>query len=75
LQSSKEKASSSQSPKGTKGVADMHKRAEFNGILVSLENLTTGKLERWVEENPQANPKEVKQAKKRIRLSREEDQE
>jgi hypothetical protein len=53
----------------------MHKRAELNGILVSLENLTTGKLEAWLEENPQANPKEVKQVKKRIRLSREEEQE
>jgi hypothetical protein len=53
----------------------MHKRAELNGILVSIENLTPGKLERWLEENPQANPKQVKQVKKRIRLSREEEQE
>jgi hypothetical protein len=56
-------------------IADMHKRAELNGILVSLENLTPGKLERWVEENPQANPKEVKQVKRRIRLIKEEEQE
>ncbi len=53
----------------------MHKRAELNGILVSLETLTTGKLEAWLEKNPQANPQQVKQVKKRIRLSREEEQE
>jgi hypothetical protein len=56
-------------------IADMHKRAELNGILVSLESLTTGKLEAWLEKNPQANPQQVKQVKKRIRLSREEEQE
>jgi hypothetical protein len=37
--------------------------------------LTPGKLERWVEENPQANPKQVKQVKRCIRLIKEEEQE
>jgi hypothetical protein len=53
----------------------MHRRAEYDGILVSLESLTPGKLERWVEENPQANPKEVKKVRRRIRLSKEEEAE
>jgi hypothetical protein len=56
-------------------IADMHKRAEFNGILVSLESLTTGKLEAWLKENPQADVKQVKQVKRRIQLSREEESE
>lgn len=55
----------------------MHLRAEYQGLLspITYDDLTPGKLERWVEENPQANPKEVKQVKKRIRLSREEESE
>lgn len=59
----------------TYSIADMHKRAEYSGILVSLESLTPGKLQQWLEQNPQADAKEVKQVKKRIRLSREEESE
>jgi len=52
----------------------MHLRAEYQGILapVTYQSTTPGKLERWLEENPQAD---VKQVKRRIRLSREEEQE
>lgn len=53
----------------------MHKRAEYNGILVSLESLTPGKLQQWLEQNPQADAKEVKQIKRRIRLAKEEESE
>ncbi len=55
----------------------MHLRAQYQDLLVPItyQDLTPGRLERWVEENPQANPKDVKQVKRRIRLSREEESE
>jgi hypothetical protein len=55
----------------------MHLKAEYQGILapVTYQSTTPGKLERWLEENPQANPKEVKQVKRRIRLAKEEEAE
>jgi hypothetical protein len=32
----------------------MHKRAEYSGILISLENLTPGKQRQWLESQPEA---------------------
>ena len=55
----------------------MHLRAQYQDLLapITYQNLTPGKLEQWVEENPQADVKQVKQVKRRIRLSREEESE
>jgi hypothetical protein len=55
----------------------MHLRAQYQDLLapITYQDLTPGRLEQWVEQNPQANPKEVKQVKRRIRLSREEESE
>ena len=55
----------------------MHLRAQYQDLLapITYQDLTTGKLEAWLEENPQANPKEVKQVKRHIRLAKEEEQE
>ncbi len=55
----------------------MHLRAQYQDLLVPItyQDLTPGKLERWVEENPQANAREVKQVKRRIRLIKEEEAE
>ncbi|HEY9602594.1 MAG TPA: hypothetical protein V6C85_13345 [Allocoleopsis sp.] len=58
----------------------MHKRAEYNGILVSLEALTIGKQQQWLE-NHQPEPKtkseiqERKRVKRLIKLSRDEENE
>jgi hypothetical protein len=55
----------------------MHLRAQYQNLLASItyQDLTPGRLEQWVEQNPQANPKEVKQVKRRIRLIKEEESE
>jgi hypothetical protein len=55
----------------------MHLRAQYQDLLlpITYQDLTPGRLERWVEENPQADIKEVKQIKKRIRLAKEEEAE
>ncbi len=55
----------------------MHLRAEYQGILapVTYQSTTPGKLEQWLEENPQADAKQVKQVKRRIRLAKEEEAE
>jgi hypothetical protein len=55
----------------------MHLRAAYQGILapVTYQSTTPGKLERWLEENPQADAKQIKQVKRRIRLIKEEEQE
>jgi hypothetical protein len=55
----------------------MHLRAQYQDLLlpITYQDLTPGRLERWVEENPQADIKQVKQIKKRIRLSKEEESE
>ena len=53
----------------------MHRRAEYNGILVNLDTLSIGQLERWLRENPQANSEKVKQVKRQIRLSKDEEAE
>jgi hypothetical protein len=36
----------------------MHKRAELNGILVSLETLTPGRQQDWLESQPPPKTKE-----------------
>jgi hypothetical protein len=55
----------------------MHLRAQYQELLspITYQSTTPGKLEQWLEENPQANPKQVKQVKRRIRLSKEEESE
>jgi hypothetical protein len=57
----------------------MHKRAELNGILISLENLTPGKQQQWLNSQPppqtQTETQKQKQVKRLIRLSKEEESE
>jgi len=57
----------------------MHKRAELNGILVSLETLTPGRQQHWLESQPPPKTKEEAVTQKRvhrlIRLSRDEEKE
>jgi hypothetical protein len=57
----------------------MHKRAEFNGILVSLESLTVGKQQQWLSSQPASKTKQEVQAQKRvkrlIKLARDEENE
>jgi hypothetical protein len=57
----------------------MHKRAEYRGILVSLEALTIGKQQQWLESQPEPKTKEETQEHKRvkrlIKLSRDEESE
>ena len=53
----------------------MHKRAEYSGILVSLESLTPGQLQQWLEANKDGDSKEIKRVKRLIKLSKEEEAE
>jgi hypothetical protein len=55
----------------------MHLRAQYQDLLapITYKDLSVGKLQQWVEENPQADVKQVKKVKKRIRLSKEEESE
>lgn len=57
----------------------MHKRAELNGILVSLETLTPGKQQQWLDSQPTPKTKEEateqKRVKRLIRLAKEEEPE
>ena len=57
----------------------MHKRAELNGILVTLDSLTPGKQQQWLEQQPPAKNREEIQERKRIkrliRLSKDEEAE
>ena len=57
----------------------MHKRAEYNGILISLDALTIGKQQQWLENQPEPKTKEETQERKRvkrlIKLSRDEENE
>jgi hypothetical protein len=57
----------------------MHKRAEYSGILVSLESLTLGKQQQWLKNQPEPKTKEETQERKRvkrlIKLSRDEERE
>lgn len=57
----------------------MHRRAEYNGILVTLDSLTLGKQQQWLEQQPPVKTREEAQERKRvkrlIRLSKEEEAE
>lgn len=57
----------------------MHKRAEFNGILVSLDSLTLGKQQQWLDSQPPPKTKEEaatqKRVKRLIKLAKEEEAE
>lgn len=55
----------------------MHLRAEYQGILapITYQDLTPGKLEQQLKENPPADSKEVKKIKRLIRLSKDEENE
>lgn len=57
----------------------MHRRAEYNGILVTLDSLTPGKQQQWLEQEPSPKTREEaqkrKQVKRLIRLSKEEEAE
>ncbi len=60
-------------------IADMHLRAQRNGILVSLESLTPGKQQQWLESQPPPKTKDEAQERRRvkrlIRISRDEENE
>ena len=60
-------------------IADMHLRAKRNGILVSLESLTPGKQQQWLEQQPPPHTPEETQERRRvrrlIRLAKDEEQE
>ncbi len=45
----------------------MHKRAEYSGILASLDALTLGKQQQWLSSQPEAKTKEEIQERKRVR--------
>lgn len=74
-------------PKGAKAIAtvqiyriaDMRLRAQRNGILISLESLTPGKQQRWLEQQPQPKTREeahrVRRVKRLIRLAKDEENE
>jgi hypothetical protein len=57
----------------------MHKRAEYNGILVSLETLSLGKRQQWLSSQPEPKNKEEIQERKRarrlIKLAKDEENE
>jgi hypothetical protein len=57
----------------------MHKRAELNGILISLESLTIGKQQQWLSSQPPPKTKQEVQQQKRvrrlIRLAKDEENE
>jgi hypothetical protein len=60
-------------------IADMHLRAERNGILTSLDTLTPGLQQQWLEQQPQPKTREeaqaIKRVKRLIKLSRDEEKE
>jgi hypothetical protein len=53
----------------------MSLRAQYQGLLVSYQDITLGQLEQWIKNNPQADVKQVKKIKKRIQLAKDEEQE
>ncbi len=57
----------------------MHKRAEYSGILVSLDALTIGKQQQWLENQPEPKTKsetqERKWVKRLIKLAKDEESE
>lgn len=60
-------------------IATMHIRASYSGILTTLESLTPGKQQQWLEQQPPPKTKEEAQERKRvrrlIRLSKDEENE
>jgi len=58
-------------------VKKMHLRAEYQGIITPImyQDLTPGKLEEQLRNNPPADSKEVKKVKRLIRLAKEEESE
>lgn len=46
----------------------MHKRAEYDGILVSLESLTLGRQQQWLAS--QSSPKTKKEVQERRQVER-----
>lgn len=63
----------------TYSITTMHKRAELNGILVSLESLSIGKQQQWLDSKPSPKTKaettEQKRVKRLIRLALDEETE
>jgi hypothetical protein len=57
----------------------MHKRAELNGILVSLESLIVGKQQQWLSSQPAPKTKgeavTQKRVRRLIRLAKDEETE
>jgi hypothetical protein len=57
----------------------MHKRAEYNGILISLDALTIGKQQQWIENQPEPKTQSEIQERKRvirlIKLAKDEENE
>lgn len=57
----------------------MHRRAEYSGILITLDSLTLGKQQQWLQQQPLPKTKEEAQERRRvkrlIRLSKEEEAE
>jgi hypothetical protein len=57
----------------------MHKRAEYSGILVSIDALTIGKQQQWLNSQPEPKTQSEIQERKRVRrlikLAKEEESE
>jgi hypothetical protein len=57
----------------------MHIRASYSGILITLESLTPGLQQQWLESQPPPKTKEeaqaIKRVKRLIKLSRDEENE
>lgn len=57
----------------------MHLRAARDGVLVNLDNLTPGKQQAWLDQQPQPKTKEqsrqIKRVKRLIELSKDEESE
>jgi hypothetical protein len=57
----------------------MHIRASYNGILTSLESLTPGKQQQWLDSQPPPKTKEeaaaIKRTRRLIKLAKEEEAE
>ena len=45
----------------------MHKRAEYDGILVSLDSLTVGKQQQWLASQPSPKTKKEMQERRRVK--------
>lgn len=62
-----------------RGAKNMHKRAEYSGILVSLDTLTLGKQQQWLDSQPEQKKQSEIQERKRVRrlikLAKDEEKE